>query len=143
MRTSEICINAIKGFEGCELESYQDSVGIWTIGWGHTKEVSPNQSISLTQAEEYLKSDLVPCELAINRLIHSPLTQWQFDACVSLSYNIGIGNFTRSTLLSLIHKGDISQASREFLRWDKAEGKTLPGLTTRRNWEMKRFLNLI
>ena len=140
MITSDTGINLIKNFEGLRLNAYQDSVGVWTIGYGHTKTAKEGMKISEHQAEELLMKDLEEFEGGVLSLVKVPLTQNQFDALVSFSFNLGLGNLKRSTLLKELNKGEYTKAADEFLKWDKAGGKALQGLTRRRNAERLLFL---
>src|ERR1700722_6467016 len=103
MTISQECLNEIKKFEGLELESYQDIVGVWTIGHGHTKGVSKGQFCTTDQAESFLKEDVSPCESFVLKVTEGKLNQNQFDSCVDFSFNLGMGAFSRSTLLKLIN----------------------------------------
>jgi lysozyme len=143
MTTSQKAIDQIKIFEGYKDKAYLDIVGKPTIGYGHTLNVTLGMTCTPEVAEEWLRLDIIPCETSIVLLTHSVLTQGQFDALVSFSYNLGVGNLAKSTLIILIRKGDMEAASREFIKWNHAGGKVLPGLTLRREWERKRFLGLI
>ncbi len=145
MMASEKAYKLIKEFEGLKLKSYRDYAGIWTIGYGHTRTAGPNQKITEEEAEELLKSDVEIVEAAINSMVRVPLTQNQFDALVSLVYNIGIENFRRSILLMKLNAGLYNQAAKEFLKWTKAKDPqtgnyvVLPGLLRRRKKEMDLF----
>lgn len=141
LKTSEAGIKLIKNFEGCRLSAYQDSVGVWTIGYGHTKGVHPKQSISQTEADRLLKQDLAVFESGVNNLVKVELKQCQFDSLVSFSFNIGIGAFSKSTLLKKLNQKDYKEAANQFLRWNKAGGKVLAGLTRRREAEKSLFLS--
>lgn len=147
---SEAGINFIKSFEGFFLESYDDGVGIWTIGWGSIKDLQGNpvkkgQTIDMTTATKLFKRDLQSFENAVNRLVTVPLSQNQYDALVSFSYNVGINALAGSTLLKNLNVGDYKSAAQSFLSWDKARvnGKLTPikGLTRRREAERKLFLS--
>ncbi|QEL55978.1 lysozyme [Chromobacterium paludis] len=141
MQTSANGINLIKQFEGLKLTAYQDSVGVWTIGYGHTgTDVQPGQTISSDQAEQLLRQDLVRFEQGVGKLVKTPINQNQFDALVSFSYNLGLGNLQSSTLLRLLNQGDYQGAAGQFPLWDKAGGKVLPGLQKRRQAEQALFL---
>lgn len=139
-------LDIIKKFEGCVLSSYQDIGGVWTIGYGHTKGVTPNQTITQEEAEEYLKQDLEMTELGVNALIKSTVTDNQFSACVSLAYNIGLGAFGGSTLLKQLNTFTLSPNTRtlavaeRFPDWCKVNGRVIPGLLARRNAEKFLFL---
>lgn len=140
MRTSQKGIDLIKKFEGCRLEAYKCPAGIWTIGYGHTKGVKDGQIITQEQAEEFLREDLRIFEQTVESCVKVPLSQNQFDALVSFCYNCGSGALKTSTLLRLLNEGKYSSAADQFLRWNKAGGKVLVGLTRRREEEREMFL---
>lgn len=133
----------IQGYEKCRLTAYQDShvPPIWTIGWGHTGPdvhdglVWTQQCADLTFAEY----DLNYAEHTVTTLVLTPLTQNQFDALVSLVYNIGATAFRLSTLLRLLNTHDYVGASKEFLQWDHSGGVVSSGLLNRRKAEMQIF----
>lgn len=135
MKTSDKGLDLIKSFEGLRLTSYLCPADVWTIGYGHTRGVKPNQTISEAQAESLLKGDLLSFEKSV--LSHKlELNQNQFDALVSFVYNLGAGNFSRSTLLRKIKANPNDPSIEdEFLKWNKAGGKVLEGLTRRRKAE--------
>ena len=141
MKTSPKGIALIKKFEGLRLKAYLCPGGVWTIGYGHTAGVKPGMVISEAQAEEFLKADLISFERYLNGL-GLALNQNQFDALISLIYNIGIGNFQKSTLLrkARINANDNSIMD-EFLRWVYSKGRVLPGLQRRRLREMKLYFS--
>ena len=143
MRASDILIEKIKELEGLRLEAYLDEAGVPTIGYGHTgADVIMGDRISEYWANHLLKADLYDVELAVD-LLGVAKTQGQFDALVSLAYNLGIGRLQRSTLLKVIREGGSKRAiTKEFKRWVYADGKRLPGLVKRREWEAKRFLTI-
>ena len=146
MQTSEKGIAVIKQFEGCKLTAYQDSVGVWTIGYGWTqpvdgKPIRAGMTIKQETAERLLKTGLVSYESDVSRLVKVGLTQGQFDALVSFTYNLGARSLSTSTLLRKLNAGDYAGASDEFLRWNKAGGKVLNGLTRRREAERALFLS--
>ncbi|EPF0315210.1 lysozyme [Enterobacter chuandaensis] len=146
MQTSEKGIALIKQFEGCKLTAYQDSVGVWTIGYGWTQPVDGNpiragMTIKQETAERLLKTGLVSYESDVSRLVKVGLTQGQFDALVSFTYNLGARSLSTSTLLRKLNAGDYAGAADEFLRWNKAGGKVLNGLTRRREAERALFLS--
>ncbi|MBO5523436.1 MAG: glycoside hydrolase family protein [Roseburia sp.] len=140
-KTSQAGVNLIKSFEGCRLTAYQDSAGVWTIGYGHTSGVKKGMTITEAQAEAYLKGDLGTAENAVNGKVTYSIKQNQFDALVSFTYNVGSGNFGSSTLLKKLNQGDITGAANEFDKWNKAGGKVLEGLVRRRAAEKAMFLN--
>ena len=129
----------LKFFEGCELVAYQDSVGVWTIGYGHTKGVEPGMTITQEEAEQMLESELAEYEGYVEKYVTVPLTQNQFDALVVWVYNLGPTNFRKSTLLKELNSGDYTAASKEIKRWNKAGGKVLNGLVKRREAEADLF----
>nr|WP_257627167.1 lysozyme [Enterobacter roggenkampii] len=146
MQTSDKGIALIKQFEGCRLTAYQDSVGVWTIGYGWTKPVDgkpirAGMTIKQETAERLLKTGLVSYENEVSRLVKVDLTQGQFDALVSFTYNLGARSLSTSTLLRKLNAGDYAGAADEFLRWNKAGGKVLNGLTRRREAERALFLS--
>ena len=141
MKTSPKGIALIKEFEGLRLKAYKCPGGVWTIGYGHTAGVKLGMTITEEQAEQFLKEDLIVFEKAVNNQNLS-INQNQFDALVSLIYNIGIGNFQKSTLLrkARINANDNSIMD-EFLRWVYSKGRVLPGLQRRRLLEMKLYFS--
>ena len=146
MQTSDKGISLIKQFEGCKLTAYQDSVGVWTIGYGWTqpvdgKPIRAGMTIKQETAERLLKTGLVSYESDVSRLVKVGVTQGQFDALVSFTYNLGSRSLSTSTLLRKLNAGDYAGAADEFLRWNKAGGKVLNGLTRRREAERALFLS--
>ncbi|MBJ9259733.1 lysozyme [Citrobacter amalonaticus] len=146
MQTSDKGIALIKEFEGCKLTAYQDSVGVWTIGYGWTqlvdgKPIRAGMTIKQETAERLLKTGLVSYESDVSRLVKVGLTQGKFDALVSFTYNLGARSLSTSTLLRKLNSGDYAGAADEFLRWNKAGGKVLNGLTRRREAERALFLS--
>ena len=139
-RISQKGINLIKEFEGFRHNAYQDSVGVWTIGYGHTLTARQGMKISRTEGEELLKKDLVRFEKAVRR-VNVPLNQNQFDALVSFAFNVGVGAFGGSTLLKRLNKGDYQGAANELMRWVHAGGRQLRGLVRRRQHEQQLFLS--
>ena len=140
MKSSQLLINKIKEFEGCVLTSYKDSVGIPTIGIGHTNGVKMGQSITSKQAEDLLRYDLLPVENFINTIKEID-TQGKFDALVDFAFNLGIGALKSSTLLKKIKSNSPDKyIIAEFLKWNKAGGKVMKGLVKRRTWEANRWI---
>lgn len=138
-------VDLICGFEGLELKAYDDGVGVCTIGYGttiypHGKAVQYGDTCTIEQAKNYMQYDLRRFEQAVTAAVNVPLNQNQFDALVSLSYNIGIGAFKNSTLLKLLNASDYHAASHQFDVWVKAGGKTVQGLVNRRAVEKTFFL---
>lgn len=140
MRTSQAGIGLIKSFEGLRLKSYQDSVGIWTVGYGTTRGIGPGMSITIEQAERMLTNDITRFEPQVDQLVKVPLSQNQWDALMSFTYNLGATNLGSSTLLKLLNTGDYAGAAAQFPRWNKAGGQVLAGLTARRAAEQQLFL---
>ena len=135
LSTSYKGVELIKRFEGLRLNAYQDSVGVWTIGYGHTKTAKAGQRITDDEAHGLLIQDVIDHESHIKRLVKVPLSQQEFDALSSWVFNLGGGALASSTLLRKLNAGDYVGAANEFPRWNKAGGKELAGLTTRRNAE--------
>jgi GH24 family phage-related lysozyme (muramidase) len=130
----------IKAYEGFRSAPYQDSAGVWTIGFGSTKGVTKDTPpISMYDGELLLDRDLKDAEQAVENLIKVPLTDNQFAALVSLVYNCGQAPLLK-TLGTKLNKGDYLGAAHEFSRWNRAGGIILKGLTRRREDERKLFL---
>ena len=139
MRTSNK--EVIKEAEGLRLEAYLCPAGVWTIGYGHTgPDVWPGLVITEKWAEQLLEEDLKRFEAYVSGYVRVDLTQDQFDALVSFTYNVGAEAFKNSTLLRKLNAGDYEGASKEFTRWNKSKGKVLPGLVKRREKERKLFV---
>ena len=139
MHISEEGIELIKNFEGCELKSYQDSVGVWTIGYGHTKEVKEGDEINQEHAEFMLTEEMPEYEGYINNMVKVPLEQNQFDALCSWVYNLGPTNLKNSTLLTVLNQERYKEVPQEIKRWNKAGGVVLNGLIVRRQAEALLF----
>jgi lysozyme len=130
----------IKSKEQLRLEAYQDSVGIWTIGWGHILGVKPGDVCTIDQAQEWFWSDMAPREACVNSLVTVALTQQQFDALCSFTFNLGCTALRNSTMLKLINAGDYAGAADQLTRWNHAGGEVVAGLTIRRGQEREMFL---
>jgi len=129
-----------RSFEGLRLTAYQDSVGVWTIGYGHTgPEVHHGQCISETEAEALLRSDLSSAVRAVRKAVQVDLAQHQFDALVDFSFNLGRGSFLNSSLLRYVNQGEFDSATVQFGLWVHAGGKVFPGLVRRRAAEAALF----
>lgn len=144
-RTSVNGRQLIRQREGERFTAYQDSIGVWTIGVGHTAAAGlphPVKGMTITpqQSDAILSDDLKEFEDVVHAAIKVPMTQNEFDALVSLALNIGGGNFSKSTLVKKINSLNKAEAADQFLVWNKAGGKVLAGLTTRRKSERKQFL---
>lgn len=138
---SKAGLELIKQSEGLRLSPYKDAAGILTVGYGHTGKVAKSgEKLSKAKADELLMQDVSKAESAIDQLVEVPLTQNQYDALVSLIYNIGIGAFKKSTLLKKLNSGDAEAAAKEFKRWVFANGTKLKGLESRRTKEAELFL---
>ena len=145
MKTNLAGIELIKDWEGLRTTAYQDSVGVWTIGYGHTSmagepKVTPGMRITPDQATAILANDLGKYESAVSSALKRTPTGNQFAAMVSLCFNVGPGNFLKSSVLTRFNAGDMQGAADAFLMWDKAGGKVLQGLVNRREAERKLFL---
>ena len=130
----------IKKFEGCELKAYQCSAGVWTIGYGHTKDVVEGMEITQEQAEQMLVDELHEYESYINKYVTVALSQNQFDALVSWVYNLGPANLSASTMLKVLNSGEYEDVPAQIKRWNKAGGKVLEGLIRRREAEACLFV---
>ena len=129
-----------KGFEQCRLVPYKDPAGIWTDGWGNTHGVIPNgPAITQEKADADLDKNLADAVYTVNHYVAITLSQNEFNALVDFVFNVGVGNFTTSTLLRRLNVGDIVGAANEFQRWDMAGGKHLAGLMRRRLAEKAMF----
>jgi GH24 family phage-related lysozyme (muramidase) len=140
MNLNQRGIDLIRQCEGCKLEVYKDVAGLPTIGIGHL--IKPGEKfdkLTQEQAEELLRRDLAPVVKDLKELIKVQLNDNQFSALVSLAYNIGVGAFKESTLLRKLNAGNIEGAEVEFLRWNRAAGRVVDGLTTRRLLEQMLF----
>ena len=126
-------------FEGCRLTAYRDSGGVLTIGYGHTSGVYAGQSCTQEQAENWLISDTQSASDAVDRLVKINLTQGEHDALTDFVFNVGIGAFSRSTMLKLLNDNHLPEAADQFERWDMVSGKVVQGLLRRRNAEEKEF----
>ena len=138
MKMSAKGYEILRHFEGLELEAYKCPAGIPTIGYGSTfyedgKPVKMGDKITRERAEQLLPNIVRKFEQAVERFLKIPVLQHEFDACVLLAYNIGIGNFEKSTLLRNINQGKPkADVVAQFHVWNKAGGKVLPGLVRRR-----------
>lgn len=143
MKTSDKGVALIKRFEGLRLKSYPDpgtGGDPWTIGYGHTGGIRRGMEITEAQADAFLRSDLARFEQGVAN-VAAKFTQGQFDALVSFSFNVGLGNLMSSTLLKKHKAGEYQAAADQFLRWNRAAGKILPGLTKRRAAERELYLS--
>ena len=153
MTLSQKGLDIIKQFEGFRSEPYRDSVGVWTIGYGNTyypsgKKVSASDKHLTEYEASKLKLDIINKDFSpsVNLLLkkeieQGKITQNMFDALLSLIYNIGVGALARSSVIRHLKAGDKESAAKAFLMWNKAKGKTLKGLTIRRQKESDLFLS--
>lgn len=144
MKLSQRGIDLIKQFEGYSSKAYPDPAtggAPWTIGYGTTKGVKPGMVITAEQAEKMLRDDVAKFESGVSSLITSPTTQGQFDAMVSLAYNIGLGNFGKSTLLKKHNARCYTCSADQFRVWNRANGKVMNGLTKRRAAERQVYMS--
>lgn len=142
-----MALNTIQQFEGLKLKAYKDSVGIWTIGFGNIfnldtgNPIKEGDEITQETADRWLKIEVDQLQTKLKKVITVPLTDNQLTAITSLAYNIGFGAFKRSTLLRLLNAGaSKEEVAKQFLRWNKAGGKEVKGLTNRRQAEFNLFL---
>lgn len=168
MKVSDKALKMLKHHEGVRTKPYRDVVALWTIGVGHLmypeqatlpnrKNAKPGYTgmcredyqirledfrvFSMEEVDGLLKSDLGRFERGVERLITVPLSQNQFDALVSFSFNLGLGTLQRSTLRQKVNRGDFEGAAEEFLKYTMAGGKVFRGLEIRRNDERALFLS--
>ncbi|BEM58903.1 lysozyme [Serratia marcescens] len=146
MKISDDGMALIKRFEGLRLQAYQDSVGVWTIGYGWTqpvagRKVGPGMAINAATAERLLICGVAQFEQGVERLVAVTITQGQFDALVSFAYNLGLRALENSTLLRRLNAGDRQGAADQFDRWVNAGGVRLDGLVARRAAERALFLS--
>jgi len=145
MKTSEVGIQLIKRFEGCKLKPYLCPAGYWTVGYGHVigngKTKPEKQLYTQGEINELLRTDLARFEQGVLRYCPVPLTQFEFDSLVSFSFNLGLGVLQRSTLRRKILRQDKQAAARNILKYNKAGGQVLKGLTRRREAEYRMFTN--
>lgn len=145
-KTNDAGIEVIKTFEGLRTTAYQDSVGVWTIGYGHTSMAGPpsvyaGMTITEAEAEQILRQDLDVFEQGVTEALTISTNSDQFSAMVSFSFNVGLGAYRDSTLLKKHNGGDFPGAADEFLRWVYAGGEVLPGLERRRQAERALYLS--
>ena len=145
MSISPSGVDLICNFEGLRLKAYDDGVGVWTIGYGTTKypngiRVKKGDTCTLDQAKAYMQNDLKAFEQTVNSAVKVPVSQNQFDALVSLAYNIGSTAFKNSTLVKRLNEGNYKAAANQFDVWVNAGGKRMQGLVNRRAAERTLFL---
>jgi len=143
-KASAAALDLIKRFESLRLDAYLCPAQVWTIGWGHTAGVQPCESITQERAQELLNADIAEVENGLMKVIHGSLTQGQWDALVSLCFNLRGGALAlpriAPRLVAKINAGDVAGGANEFLDINKANGQVLLGLTRRRQAERELFL---
>lgn len=137
---SAAALLAIATHEGYYEKAYQDIVGVWTIGFGSTDNVKPGDKTDPVKALRRAVAELDQMEGQVKKCVKVDLAQYEYDAYLSLSYNIGTGAFCRSTLVKKLNAQDYEGACKEILRWNKAGGKEVRGLTLRREAEFKKCI---
>jgi lysozyme len=144
MRMTEEGLALIKRFEGFRSDAYRCPAGIWTVGYGHTSmagapEVTPGLKVSRAEAGEILRRDVAKFAEGVAARVEADLTPSQFSALASFAYNVGLGNFAKSSVLKAVNAGDFDAVARRLQMWVKAGGRTLPGLVRRRAAEAELF----
>ena len=158
MKVSDRCLEMIKHHEGVRVRCYRCPALLWTVGVGHV--IDPrhigvklderknlpipdgwDRVLSLDEVNQILANDLVTFERGVLRLCPAGLTQPRFDALVSFSFNVGLGNLQRSTIRMKHNRGEFEEAAESFMQWTKAGGKELPGLVKRRKDERALYLS--
>ena len=139
MNYSRTGLQLTEQFEGVRLAAYQDQVGRWTIGYGHTLGVQPGDTCTQSQAEAWLQEDIQWATRVVDAMVKVRLTQNEFDALVDFTFNLGSGSFEHSQLLALVNQGDFANAANEFQKWDHAGGQVVAGLLRRRVAEQEEF----
>jgi lysozyme len=139
-------LTLIKRFEGLRLDAYRDAVGVWTIGYGHTSmagapEVQAGLRISEADAHEILARDVDAFVRGVRNTVTVELSDTQFSALVSFAFNVGLGGFKRSSVLTAVNSGDFDAVPRRLNLWTKAGGRVLPGLVRRRSAEGALFMS--
>ena len=137
MKVSQECIDLVKFFEGFESKAYLCPANVWTIGYGRTKNVREGDELTEIQAERDLFEELDEFAEQVLNTVKVDLEQNELDALTSWTYNLGVGNLQSSTLLKKLNSGDKNSVPSEMVRWNKAAGKVLAGLTRRREAEAK------
>lgn len=144
MRASEAAVRLIKQFESLRLDAYRCPAGVWTIGWGHTAGVREGMRITEAIAEEFLNRDVGQVEKDLAPVVHVPLTQGQYDALISLCFNLEGGARRLPSiaprLVAKLNEGNYAGAAAEMLDIDRADGRVLAGLERRRESERALFV---
>jgi len=137
MNISNEGLQLIQRLEGLRLKAYQDSIGVWTIGYGHTLNVKPGDVITQAQAIEFLKQDIKNVEKALNK--YTGFTQYQFDALVSFFFNVGIGWITKGGFDKIFNAKKFDLLPAKIAKYIYADGQILQGLINRRKAEIEHF----
>lgn len=142
MQLSDAGLDMIKRLEGFRANAYQDSAGVWTIGYGHTgKYVHEGVCIDAAEAQTLLLKDLMIAQACVNEITQRELvTQGEYDALVSLVFNVGCEALRYSTLADMIRAGRMDEAVIEMFRWVHVGGQPNQGLINRRMAEARRFI---
>ena len=135
MKISQEGLSLIKKFEGCELEAYKGAAGVLTIGYGSTKDVKEGDTLTQEEADKLLLKDVEVFETAVNDAVEVSMSQSQFDALVSWTFNLGSGSLNSSTMLKKLNNQEYDEVPSQIKRWNKAGGKVLQGLVRRREAE--------
>ena len=135
MKISQEGLSLIKKFEGCELEAYKCAADVWTIGYGSTKGVKEGDTLTQEEADKLLLKDVEVFEKAVKDAVEVPISQSQFDALVSWTFNLGSGSLNSSTMLKKLNNQEYDEVPAQIKRWNKAGGKVLQGLIRRREAE--------
>lgn len=140
--SAESAMDFIEAWEGCRLAAYKCPAGVWTIGVGHTQDVTEHDEITYEQSRELLRQDIEEVKRELAPFVNVHVTEGQYVALVSLAYNVGVDGVVHKCpkLMRAVNDGDTEEAARQFLDVNKANGKVLPGLTRRRQAEAKLFL---
>lgn len=141
-QTCDEGVDLIKKWEGLRLKPYKDAVGLWTVGYGHL--ILPQErygTLTEEEAEALLRKDLIKAERAVMALVSVDLSDGEFGALVSFVFNLGAGALKSSRLRRVLNEGEYEEAADQFLRWNKAGGRVLKGLTRRRSDERDLFLS--
>jgi lysozyme len=139
MTPSKQARDIIADFEGCKLKAYLCPANVPTIGYGRTSNVKMGDTCTQEQADAWLQEELDHFGSGVVEMIKVEVNQNQFDALVSFAYNVGLGALKGSTLLRLLNEGKHGECGEQFLRWNKAGGTVLAGLTRRRQAEKAMF----
>ena len=140
--SEESAMDFVESWEGCRLTAYKCPAGVWTIGVGHTQDVTEHDEITYEQSRDLLRRDIELVKHDLARFVNVPVTQGQFVALVSLAFNVGVLYVVHKCprLMQALNAGDVEKAAAEFLDIDKANGVRLAGLSRRRQAEAKLFL---